>query len=98
VRKTALGIADMATTNTFFFDRLLDPVAECFTPAVARQIADLRADAETQARIDELAEKANEGQLSFEERGEYEAYIEAIDFIGILQAQAWSFLAKRGAS
>jgi hypothetical protein len=38
-------------------DKMLEPVVRCFTPAVAIQIADLRADPRTQARITELAEK-----------------------------------------
>jgi hypothetical protein len=74
-------------------DRLLDPVARCFTPEVAQRIADLRADAPTQARIDELAAKCREGLLTEAERREYGAYVEAIDLIGILQAKARGILA-----
>lgn len=73
-------------------DRLLDPVTECLTPEVARRIADLRATPEVQARIDLLADKANEGELSDAEGKEYEAFIEAIDLIGILQAKARNYL------
>ena len=69
-------------------DRLLDPLTECFTPEVAQRIANLRADAETQQRLDELAGKANEGDLTDEESDEYRAYVDAIDVIGILQAKA----------
>jgi hypothetical protein len=46
------------------------------------------ADEETQRRIDELGEKCNEGELTPAEREEYDAYVQAIDFIGILQAKA----------
>jgi hypothetical protein len=69
-------------------DRLLDPVGRCLTPEVARALVALRADAETQARIDELADKCTEGTLSPTERAEYEAYVAAIDFLTILQAKA----------
>jgi hypothetical protein len=44
------------------FDRILDPVADAFTPEVARRMVDLKADAEMQARIDELAKKINRWQ------------------------------------
>jgi hypothetical protein len=74
-------------------DRLLEPVARCFTPEVAQRIADLRADPLTQARIDELAAKCREGMLTNAERREYEAYVEAIDLVGILQAKARAMLA-----
>ena len=69
-------------------DRLLDPVAECLTPEVARALVNLRARPEIQARIDELARKSNEGTLSPIEQAEYRDTIEAIDFISILQAKA----------
>lgn len=55
-------------------DRILDPVGRCLTPEVARALMDLRTDAETQARIDELADKATEGTLPAPERAEYEEY------------------------
>lgn len=42
-------------------------------------------DAAVQDRIDVLAEHANEGTLSLDERGEYEALINAADFISILK-------------
>lgn len=69
-------------------DRLLEPLTECFTPEVASRIADLRADPDTQLRLDELAAKASEGALTEDESEEYRAYVDAIDVIGILQAKA----------
>jgi hypothetical protein len=79
-------------TQTEVLDRVLDPFAHCLTPEVARRIADLRADAEVQARLDELAGKANEGGLTRGEQVEYDTYRSAFHFITILQAKARSFL------
>jgi hypothetical protein len=73
---------------------MLEPLTRCFTPAVAKRIAELRADPVAQARIDELAAKCNEGALTEAEQREYRAYIEAIDLIGILQAKARVFLSS----
>ena len=56
--------------NMAFLDRLLDPVARCFTPKVARALLEVRAEPELQSRINELATKCNEGLLSTEEREE----------------------------
>jgi hypothetical protein len=81
---------------TQVLDRLLDPVGDFLTPEVARRLVAYRADATTQARIDELAEKCNEGQLTPVERREYETYIAAIDFVTFLQAKARTVL-ERGA-
>ena len=89
----------MAVTPTLLdpLDRFLDSVTECLTPEVARRLVELRADPQTQARLDELADKANEGQLSNRERDEYAGYVEASDIIAILQAKARRFLAAQGA-
>ena len=75
-------------------DRMLEPLARCFTPAVAKQVVDLRADLATQARINELAAKCNEGEFTEMEKREYGAYVEAIDLIGILQAKARTLLTR----
>ncbi len=73
------------TTKTAVLDRMLDPV---ITRELAQQLLAYRADLELQSRIDELAEKCNEGILSPTEREEYEAYVSAISFVSILQAKA----------
>jgi len=75
-------------------DRLLEPFGNAMPLDYAREIVDLRADPDVQARIDELAEKCNEGQLSEAEKGEYESYADAIHLIGILQRQARRVLAN----
>jgi len=62
---------------------MLEPVARCWTPAVARQIAELRADPATQAHLDALAAKCNAGELSDAEQREYEAYVDVLDLIGL---------------
>lgn len=77
---------------TDFLDRILDPVAECFTPEVARRLAELRADPQTQDRLDDLAAKANEGRLTPEEETAYRQAIDAIDLLAILQAKARAYL------
>ena len=41
-----------------------------------------------QARVDVLAERANDGALSDDEQAEYEALISAADFISILKLKA----------
>lgn len=71
-----------------YLDRLFDPLQEVLDAKSARAILGWRADAILQARLDELADKSTEGTLTGQEREEYESYVRAIDFIGILQAKA----------
>jgi hypothetical protein len=85
----------MSPTLETPLDRLLDPVARCFTTDVAKRLADIRPDPGTQARIDELAGKATEGKLTVAEEAEYHGYVEAIDIVSILQAKARRLLTSR---
>jgi hypothetical protein len=78
--------------ETLVLDRLFEPMARIMTPEFARQMVGLRADPTVQERIDSLADKCNSGQLTPEERSEYEMYVSFIDFMAILQAKARRFL------
>ena len=67
---------------------MLQPLTDCLTPEVAHRIVGAGIDPDTQARIDELANKAHRGTLTQEERDEYSQFVEYIDLIGILKAKA----------
>ncbi|MFZ0962512.1 MAG: hypothetical protein WAO35_16575 [Terriglobia bacterium] len=69
-------------------DGLLDPLSRCLDTESARRVTQLRVDPAVQSRVDALAERANSGALSEEERAEYEAYINASDFIAIIKLKA----------
>ena len=75
-------------------DGLLEPLSRCFDAESARRLVDFRVDPEIQARIDVLAELANEGSLDENQRAEYEALINAADFISILKLKARSYLGE----
>jgi len=75
-------------TPTSVSEQMLQPVTDCLTPDVAQRIVAAKLAATTQARIDELAAKANRGTLSDEERDEYAQFVEYIDVIGIIKAKA----------
>ena len=75
-------------------EQLLGSVGNAMNMEFAKELVALRASSEIQGRIDELAEKCNEGLLSDEERAEYEDYVQAIHLIGILQKKAKKILAN----
>lgn len=79
-------------SNTAVLDKLFDPVEKCFTPEVARRLVGVRAPADVQDRLDELADKCSDGTLTADERSEYETYVRTINFIGVLQAKARALL------
>jgi hypothetical protein len=69
-------------------DGLLDPLSRCLDAESARRVVALRVAPGVQERIDALAERANEGVLTEDERTEYEALLNAADFISILKLKA----------
>ncbi|QDU86687.1 hypothetical protein Pla175_00370 [Pirellulimonas nuda] len=86
----------MATAT--LLDRIFEPFGEVLTPETAARFVAMRADDELQRRIDELADKCTEGLLTDDERAEYDAYIQAIDFISIMQSKARQVLKRKGQS
>jgi hypothetical protein len=87
----------MPSGSAQFLERVLDPIGRALGPDAAQRVVALRADPEAQCRIDELADKANEGNLTPEERSEYESLLAAATVIGVLQAKARAILAGRKA-
>jgi len=74
--------------NATLLDRIIDPITACLTIESAKQIVEVRADAETQALADELAEKANLGILTSEERAAYDRLLATFHVITVIQARA----------
>src|SRR5260370_31121398 len=73
--------------RTTTLDRLVEPVVRTFTPEVARALIRLRADPDLQARMDELADKCNEGQLTPDEQNEYGTAIRFANYLAITQSK-----------
>jgi len=69
-------------------DGLLEPLSLCLDAESARRLVAFRVDPQVLARIEVLGERANEGHLTADERSEYEALINAADFISILRLKA----------
>jgi hypothetical protein len=83
------------TNVTSILDRFLEPVTQILPPDTARQIIDLHIDPQLQTRLDILAEKANQGLLSAEEREEYAEYVEGLDLIAVFKMKAWAALRRQ---
>jgi hypothetical protein len=78
--------------------KILDPVIRCFAPEVANRVTELRADPAVQACIEELAEKCYEETIIPEELAEYDAYVQAMDVVAVLQKQARPLIMQPHAS
>ena len=76
----------------FLLDSLLEPLSRCLDQKSARRVIELRFDPAIQEKISALAERANEGLLTEEERAAYETLINAADFISVLKRKAGQHL------
>ena len=82
------------TIDAAAFDRATEPVLRILCRDQALKIVDFHGDENLQLRIEELALKANDGELTEEERAEYQGYAQANKFIAVLQAKARRLLAS----
>jgi hypothetical protein len=70
------------------FHRGTAPIFAILTSDQTLRLSQLQADPAIASKVEQLAEKANEGTLTPAERAEYEAYIEANNLLAVLQAEA----------
>jgi hypothetical protein len=82
----------MNQAETTLYGQLMTSLGDCLTPEVAGRIADLRTSVDLQERLQTLSELCTEGQLSAEEKSEYETYVHVLDFISLLQAKSRAIL------
>jgi len=75
---------------------LLDPLSRCLDADSARRVAEFRVGPAVKERIQVLADKANEGLLSEDERADYEAIINTAEIISILKLKAQRQLKSNG--
>lgn len=85
------------SAETTGLTELLGQLTESLTPEMAQVLVDFRANEKSQARMDLLAEKCNEGTLTEAERREYSEAVRAGTLISILQAKARKVLRIKSA-
>jgi hypothetical protein len=78
MRKEDLGIDDS----------LLESVAKCLDADSVRALGAIQLSGAAKSRLELLAQRANEGQLSAEEAREYDRFIELGDIIATLRLKA----------
>jgi len=77
-------------------ESLLESAARCLDRTSVRALAGLKLDETSKTRLDALAQKANEGQLSPDETREYDRFIELADIIATLRLKAERHLSTVG--
>jgi hypothetical protein len=69
-------------------DSLLESAARCLDAKSVRALGALKLSRSAKARLDLLAQKANDGQLTQDETSEYNRFIELGDIIATLRLKA----------
>ena len=69
-------------------DGLSEMVAACIDPKSLRALEQRKLPAKARAKLNRLAEKANEGLLTSKERAEYLDYMQIRAFFAIVQSKA----------
>lgn len=69
-------------------EKLMRPLAREMSRDLARALLNLQADADTQSRYEELAEKRTEGVLTQAETSELESLVRANTLLGVLKMEA----------
>jgi hypothetical protein len=74
--------------SSTLLDQRVDPIVGCLTVEAAERLVASRADPALQQRVDQLAERANRGELMVGEQGEYDCFLAAFHFVTIMQSRA----------
>ena len=75
-------------SDTALLDQLLEPFTQCLDAESAKRVIAFGIAPAVQQHMSALAERANDGLLTEEERADYERLINAADFISILKLKA----------
>ncbi|MEQ1752393.1 MAG: hypothetical protein ABL974_23430 [Prosthecobacter sp.] len=79
------------------FQRGVSPLLQLLLPGKEDLIMSVMPDRALRDRIDQLAGKSTEGELTEEERAEYEGYVRANKFIALMMREAKRFKAQSAA-
>ena len=77
-----------ANPATMLSDKVLDLAADCLDAPTLEAMAKLRLGPKLAARVDRLAGRANEGELTPRERVEYQSYVRTSEMLALLQLRA----------
>jgi hypothetical protein len=79
---------EMVKSDFPTIDRLITSLGDCLTSESARRLLSLKADPRLQARVDQMAERHQRGELSADEKAEYGLYVSYSTFVAILKSKA----------
>ena len=82
----------IASSESAAFERGIDSLLRLVLPDKAAIVASFQGDRDLTARIEELAAKNTEGELTDDERAEYAGYVRANKFVAILRRRACQLL------
>lgn len=89
-------MGSIAPLTSDALNQMLEPLSRSLSVEAAQSLVSLRIDSATEARIQELAERCNEGLLTEAEQAEYHGYVEAAEILSLIKLKARRYLAQHG--
>ena len=83
-------------TTAAALNEMLEPLSRSLSVEAARSLAAVEITPTIQDRIEELADRSNEGLLTPDERSEYESYVEGAEILSLLKLKARRLLREHG--
>ncbi|MCW1884518.1 hypothetical protein OKA04_07225 [Luteolibacter flavescens] len=74
------------------FQRGVQPLLQILLPGKEEEVLSISADQSLRDRIEELASRNTEGELTAEERDEYAGYVRANKFVAVMRREARTFM------
>lgn len=86
---------DATAQQSAIMSQMLEPLTKSFGRETAELFANLKATPAMAARLEVLGEKCNEGELTADERSEYETYVRVGNLFAILKAKGRKALTSK---
>jgi len=86
-----------ANTSTAL-NQMLEPLSQTLSVEAAQAITALKISPALEARIQELADRSNEGLLTDQEQAEYRGYVEGAEILSLIKLKARRLLKDSGQS
>jgi hypothetical protein len=90
------GMDTLTATTSTALNQMLEPLSRSLSVEAAQNILALAIDPALQARIQDLADRSNEGLLSEAEKAEYRGLVEGAEILSLIKLKARRLLKENG--
>ena len=86
----------LTASTTYALNQMLEPLSSALSVEAAEAIRAMEIPPDVQARLQELADRSNEGLLDEREQAEYRGYVEGAEILSLLKLKVRRLLKANG--